>query len=144
MDVSVLEEECSEDEFAGDEDYYDELVREVIDENPPEEQGIRPEWKEKVGWHRKEDIYTQNSTEGPSDETGENVGLLKDLLTKLVEKEAKEKIQAKKEDKLRKRLAEEMKEKEALKARLVEAESRMHYGWLTFPLMVALFPLTLF
>ena len=34
----------------------DDLVREVIEENPPEEQGIRPEWQEHVGWGRKEDI----------------------------------------------------------------------------------------
>lgn len=35
----------------------DDLVREVIEENPPEEQGIRPEWQEHIGWGRKEDIY---------------------------------------------------------------------------------------
>ena len=35
----------------------DDLVREVIEENPPEEQGIRSEWQEHVGWGRKEDIY---------------------------------------------------------------------------------------
>ena len=38
-------------------DEADDLVREVIEENPPEEQGIRPEWQEHVGWGRKEDIY---------------------------------------------------------------------------------------
>jgi hypothetical protein len=35
----------------------DDLVREVIKENPPEEQGIRPEWQNHVGWHRKENIF---------------------------------------------------------------------------------------
>ena len=25
--------------------------------NPPEEQGLREEWKEQAGWHRKEDVY---------------------------------------------------------------------------------------
>ncbi len=38
-------------------DELDDLVREVIEENPPEEQGIRPEWAEHVGWHRKENIF---------------------------------------------------------------------------------------
>jgi hypothetical protein len=35
----------------------DDIVREVIEENPPEEQGIRPEWQNHVGWHRKENIF---------------------------------------------------------------------------------------
>ena len=35
----------------------DDLVREVIEENPPEEQGIRPEWINHEGWHRKENIF---------------------------------------------------------------------------------------
>ena len=35
----------------------DDLVREVIEENPTEEQGIRPEWIQHVGWHRKEKIF---------------------------------------------------------------------------------------
>lgn len=35
----------------------DDLVREVIKENPLEEQGIRPEWQNHVGWHRKENIF---------------------------------------------------------------------------------------
>ncbi len=35
----------------------DDIVREVIEENPPEEQGIRPEWENHVGWHRKENIF---------------------------------------------------------------------------------------
>ena len=26
--------------------------------NPPDEQGIREEWKKEIGWHRKEDIYS--------------------------------------------------------------------------------------
>ena len=32
------------------------LVQEVIEQNPPEEQGIRDEWDGHVGWHRKEDV----------------------------------------------------------------------------------------
>ena len=128
MDVSLLEEECLEAEFAGEEDYYDELVREVIDENPPEEQGIRPEWKEKVGWYRKEDIYTQSNNEGPSDETGENDGELKKQVTKLFLNEVHTELaefQDKTEDRLRQRLTIEMKEKEALKARHEKAERKV-------------------
>jgi hypothetical protein len=34
------------------------LVREVLAENPPEEQGVRDEWNHQVGWHRKENIIT--------------------------------------------------------------------------------------
>mmetsp|Transcript_27769 Transcript_27769/g.50139 ORF Transcript_27769/g.50139 Transcript_27769/m.50139 type:complete len:133 (+) Transcript_27769:53-451(+) len=38
-------------------DFEESLVRAVIEENPPEEQGLREEWKEQAGWHRKEDVY---------------------------------------------------------------------------------------
>lgn len=38
-------------------DEVDDLVLEVIKENPPEEQGLRPEWENHVGWHRKENIF---------------------------------------------------------------------------------------
>mmetsp|Transcript_15557 Transcript_15557/g.32868 ORF Transcript_15557/g.32868 Transcript_15557/m.32868 type:complete len:133 (+) Transcript_15557:120-518(+) len=38
-------------------DFEESLVRAVIEENPPEEQGFREEWNEHTGWHRKEDIY---------------------------------------------------------------------------------------
>lgn len=100
-------------------DGIDELVREAIQENPPEEQGIRPEWEEQVGWHRKEDMYsTQDSNEGVVDKTGKNEELLKAQLSKL---KAKAKIQADKEEELRERLAEEIKEKELLNAKLAEA-----------------------
>lgn len=33
------------------------LVKEVLDENPPEERGVRDEWDHQVGWHRKENIH---------------------------------------------------------------------------------------
>jgi hypothetical protein len=41
------------------EEEYDEeaLVREVIAENPEEERGVRDEWAQQVGWHRKENIF---------------------------------------------------------------------------------------
>ena len=32
------------------------LVQEVLQENPPDERGVRPEWEAKVGWHRKENL----------------------------------------------------------------------------------------
>ena len=103
-------------------DGIDELVREVIQENPPEERGVRPEWKEQVGWHRKEDMYsTQDNNEGVVDKTGKDEELLNAQLSKL---KAKAKIQADKEEELRELLAEEMKEKEVLKAKLAELESK--------------------
>lgn len=40
-----------------DDDDGEELVAQVISENAAEEQGIREEWAEHVGWHRKEDIF---------------------------------------------------------------------------------------
>ena len=33
-----------------------ELVKQVLEQNPPEEQGIREEWDSHVGWHREENI----------------------------------------------------------------------------------------
>jgi hypothetical protein len=38
------------------------LVKEVLEDNPPEERGVRDEWKHQVGWHRKEDINPGAST----------------------------------------------------------------------------------
>jgi hypothetical protein len=32
------------------------LAREVLAENPVEERGVRDEWKDRVGWHYKEDV----------------------------------------------------------------------------------------
>ena len=32
------------------------IVQEVRDENPPEDVGLRDEWKDHTGWHRKEVI----------------------------------------------------------------------------------------
>jgi hypothetical protein len=37
------------------------LVREVLAENPVEERGVRDEWKDRVGWHRKEDVMLRHS-----------------------------------------------------------------------------------
>jgi len=48
-------------------DELDDLVREVIKENPPEEQGIRPEWQNHVGWHRKENIFNLRGREDEKD-----------------------------------------------------------------------------
>lgn len=44
-------------------DFEESLVRQVIKENPPEEQGFRPEWKEHVGWHRKEYTHLRGAVE---------------------------------------------------------------------------------
>jgi hypothetical protein len=33
------------------------LVQEVLHDFPPEERGERPEWEDRVGWHRKEDTH---------------------------------------------------------------------------------------
>jgi hypothetical protein len=99
----------------------------VVKENPPKEQGIRSEWEDRVGWHRKEDIYnTQHDNEGPSDKTDEN----EDLKTQLADVDAEAKIQADKEGELRKLFADKMKENEALKARLAELESKN--SWFDF------------
>jgi len=38
-------------------DFEELLVREVIEENPPEDVGIRPEWRYHSGWHRKEYVH---------------------------------------------------------------------------------------
>mmetsp|Transcript_13609 Transcript_13609/g.29606 ORF Transcript_13609/g.29606 Transcript_13609/m.29606 type:complete len:131 (-) Transcript_13609:2185-2577(-) len=38
-------------------DFEESLVRAVIEEDPPDEQGIRDEWVKQTGWHRKEDIF---------------------------------------------------------------------------------------
>ena len=32
------------------------LVQQVIEENPPEDVGVREEWAAHVGWHRREDV----------------------------------------------------------------------------------------
>ena len=39
-----------------EEDYGADLVREIIEENPPEDRGHRLEWETKEGWHRREDV----------------------------------------------------------------------------------------
>jgi hypothetical protein len=41
---------------AAADDDEERLVREVIAESPVEGVGIRDEWAQKVGWHRKEDV----------------------------------------------------------------------------------------
>jgi|EP00970_Alexandrium_tamarense_P008678 hypothetical protein len=37
-------------------DFEESIVRAVIEENPPEEQGLREEWNEHIGWHQKENV----------------------------------------------------------------------------------------
>ena len=37
-------------------DDEEQLVRQVLAENPAEERGVRDEWAGQVGWHRKEDV----------------------------------------------------------------------------------------
>ena len=34
----------------------EELVREVLEDNPAEDRGVRDEWAAHIGWHRKEDV----------------------------------------------------------------------------------------
>ena len=89
------------------------------------EQGILPERNEKVDQHSEEDSVTvtqsSNEDEGLVNkaDADENDALLKAVL----------RIQAVKEEELWKRLAEEMKEKEALKARLEEIERKSESSW---------------
>ena len=45
-------------------DDEEELVREVISENPPEDRGVRPEWESHQGWHRVEDTHPNDHGEG--------------------------------------------------------------------------------
>mmetsp|Transcript_14402 Transcript_14402/g.30704 ORF Transcript_14402/g.30704 Transcript_14402/m.30704 type:complete len:187 (+) Transcript_14402:116-676(+) len=47
-------------------DFEESLVQAVLEENPPEERGIRDEWKEHVGWHRKENIFLRGGGGGDS------------------------------------------------------------------------------
>ncbi len=110
-DESLLEEERHEFDAADDKN----------NNHDEEEQGILPEWNEKVDRDREEDIVTQSSNEdeGLGNKADENDALLKAIL----------KIQADKEEELRKRLADEMKEKEALKARLEEVERKSKASW---------------
>ena len=50
-------------------DEEEELVREVISENPPEDRGVRPEWESHQGWHRVEDTHPNDvQTEGKQGE----------------------------------------------------------------------------
>ena len=44
------------DENRPNDDDEESLVEEVLHDFPPDERGERPEWKDHVGWHRKEDI----------------------------------------------------------------------------------------
>jgi hypothetical protein len=38
-------------------DDEEELVRQVLKDNPVEERGVREEWSQRVGWHRQEDVH---------------------------------------------------------------------------------------
>ena len=59
------------------------LVRQVIAENPVEERGVREEWVQQVGWHRKDDVLglrgkpKQNSAARASENQPESVKDLK-------------------------------------------------------------------
>ena len=48
-------------------DFEESLVRQVIEENPPEEQGVRPEWEQHAGWHRKEYVGLRGAEHKQSD-----------------------------------------------------------------------------
>ena len=52
--MSSRERRLSDEEQREQEE--EELVREVLREFPPEERGEREEWKDHVGWHRRENI----------------------------------------------------------------------------------------
>ena len=47
----------------GVEDDEESLVRQVIAENPMEDAGVREEWKQQIGWHQKENIFTTTSND---------------------------------------------------------------------------------
>ena len=49
-------------------DDEEELVREVISENPPEDRGVRDEWESHQGWHRVEDTHPNDHTKGKQGE----------------------------------------------------------------------------
>jgi hypothetical protein len=51
--VAVVDAAADEEEEE-DAEEAELLVRQVIEENPVQEQGIREEWSQRVGWHRKE------------------------------------------------------------------------------------------
>lgn len=51
MDVQSLKQD----------DFEETLVHEVIQENPVEEQGIRPEWQARAGWHQKEYVHLRGA-----------------------------------------------------------------------------------
>jgi hypothetical protein len=42
-------------------DFEESLVHAVISENPPQEQGIRSEWEEHIGWNRKEYVHLRGA-----------------------------------------------------------------------------------
>lgn len=49
-------EKSKEEILNGTNDDGEALVQQVLNENPAKDQGVRDEWKDQVGWHRKEDI----------------------------------------------------------------------------------------
>lgn len=53
------------------EEFFDEeeLVRQVLEENPVEERGTRDEWAQHVGWHHREDVHSLRSREHLIDTT---------------------------------------------------------------------------
>jgi hypothetical protein len=53
-----------EDELRVEEEEEEELVKEVLRDFPPEEKGEREEWKDHVGWHRKENIRKRIDNDG--------------------------------------------------------------------------------
>ena len=50
----------------------EELVRQVLQENPPEEKGERDEWKQHVGWHRIENVRLAADSSITSGNNGSN------------------------------------------------------------------------
>lgn len=48
-------------EITNDVDDEENLVRQVLAENPAADVGVRDEWKHRVGWHRQEDTGPSNN-----------------------------------------------------------------------------------
>ena len=63
-------------------DFEESLVHEVLEENPPQEQGIRTEWRQRVGWHQKEYVHLRGAMpERQSDATNNDLNKMNNTMT---------------------------------------------------------------
>ena len=69
-------------EPSNQDDFEESLVHEVIEENPPEEPGVRSEWGDHAGWHRKEYVHLRRA----GDRRRNDVNDAKPYVINLVEK----------------------------------------------------------